>query len=277
MMSSPFIVHVDESNFDYQVLAYSQKVPVIVDFWAPWCDPCQRISPLLERLAQDRQGKFRLAKVNADENTGLTQRYQVHTLPTIKAFQNGRVIGELRGVKTASQIREFVGQVVPSPEDLLVDKAHSLLAKGEFEEVESICREILEKRPQHPGGTLALIKSLLGQGESQGALDLLRTFPASPQYEQAETLLPLARVMAEEAPGSAPGQDQIDAVYQRAVRLINMGNIPAALDGLFEVLKKDKRYRDGEAKEVVLGLFELLGDDHPLTVEYRPELANILF
>lgn len=276
-MSSPFIVDADESNFDYQVLAYSQKKPVIVDFWADWCDPCHRVTPMLERLAVQNQGKFRLAKVNADENTGLTKRYQVHTLPTIKAFQNGRITGELRGVQTEPQIRNFVGQIVPSPEDLLVDKAHSLLEKEEYDEVEAACRDILDKQPGHPGALLMLIKSLLAQGDSQEALRLLKGFPASPQYKQAEKLLPLARVMSGDGEEPAPSQDHLDAVYRRAIRLINMGNIPAALDGLIEVLRKDKRYLEGEAKKVILGLFELLGEKHPLTVEYRQELANILF
>lgn len=276
-MSTPHIIDVDESTFDYQVLAYSQKVPVIVNFWAEWCDPCFRITPLLERLAQQSQGSFRLAKVNADENTQLTKRYRVHTLPTIKAFQNGRITSEIRGVQPDPQIREFVRQVVPSPDDLLMDKAISLYHREEYPAAEDACREILEGQPGHPRAKLYLAKSLLAQGESGEAHAILSQFPPSPQYKAAESLLPLARAMEQSRGKKMPGETQRDAVYSRALHLINMGNLPAALDGLFEVLRADKHYRDGEAKKVVLGIFELLEDSHPLTKEYRPELANILF
>jgi putative thioredoxin len=276
-MSSPYIVDVDESDFDYQVLAYSQQKPVIVDFWAAWCDPCQQITPLLERLTQESQGKFRLAKVNVDENSELAKRYQVHKLPAIKAFQNGQVIGELRGVQTSTQIRTFVRQIVPSPDDLLVDKAQSLFRKEEYTASEKTSREILKNQPNHPEAKLLLVKSMLAQGESSEAHFLLKHFPTSPEYKSAERLIPLAETMEERSGEAIPPEAGIDAVHQRAIRLITMGNYPAALDGLLEVLRKNKRYKDGKAKEVVLGIFELLGEHHPLTEEYRPQLANILF
>ncbi len=276
-MSSPYIVDVDESNFDYQVLAYSQKKPVIVDFWAEWCDPCHQITPLLERLTQQSQGKFRLAKVNVDENSGLAKRYQVHKLPAVKAFQNGQVVGELRGVQTSAQIRTFVRQIVPSPDDLLVDKAQSLFSKEEYAAAENASREILKNQPNHPQAKLFLAKSLLAQGKSSEAHFLLDHFPASPEYKSAERLIPLAEAMEERSGDAMPPEAGIDAVYQRALRLITMGNYPAALDGLLEVLRENKRYKEGKAKEIVLGIFELLGEQHPLTREYRPQLANILF
>ncbi len=276
-MSSPYIVDVDESNFDYQVLAYSQQKPVIVDFWAEWCDPCHQITPLLERLTQESQGKFRLAKVDVDENSELAKRYQVHKLPALKAFQNGQVVGELRGVQTSAQIRTFVRQIVPSPDDLLVDKAQSLFSKGEYAAAEKASREIIKHQPDHPEAKLLLVKSMLAQGKSSEAHFLLEHFPPSPEYNAAQRLRPLAEAMEESGGKMTSPEAGIDAVYQRAIRLITIGNYPAALDGLLEVLRKNKRYKDGKAKEVVLGIFELLGEHHPLTKEYRPQLANILF
>lgn len=276
-MSSPYIVDVDESNFDYQVLAYSQQKPVIVDFWAEWCDPCLQITPLLERLTQESQGKFRLAKVNVDENSELAKRYQVHKLPALKAFQNGQVVGELRGVQTSAQIRTFVRQIVPSPEDLLVDKAQSLFNKGEYAAAEEASQEIIDHQPDHPKAKLLLVKSMLAQGKSSEAHFFLEHFPPSPEYNAAERLMPLAKAVEESGGKMTSPEAGIDAIYHRALRLITMGNYPAALDGLLEVLRKDKRYRDGKTKEVVLGIFELLGEHHPLTKEYRSKLANILF
>lgn len=275
-MPSPDIIEVDESNFDYQVIAYSQQVPVIVDFWAEWCDSCQRMGVVLERQARDNQGKFRLAKVNVDENLELAKRYQVRTVPAQRVFQDGRLIGQLNGPKSDNQLTGFVKRMVPGPESLLVEKSRSLIQAGKYQQAVDTCQEILEEQPHQAETMLLLIKAYLHTDQPQKAHQLFQRFPPSPFYQRAEKLAPLIKTLVEED-AQTPPPGKIEAVYQRALRLISLDNIPAALDGLLEVLRMNKTYRGGKAKELVLGLFELLGDDHPVTREYRPRLANILF
>ncbi len=276
-MEHPDIVTVDEANFDYQVLAYSKRVPVLVDFWAEWCVTCQRTSPLLEALTEQNSGRFRLAKVDVDQNVQLTQRYQVHTVPTLKTFENGLVTRQIVGIKTNIQVIDFVQEIVPGPENLLIEKATSLFQTEEYQEVEEICREILEDDSDQPKANLLLAKSLISQGKIPEAKKILEQFPSSLEFRGAEKLRPLVEALDTIHDQQSQGAEPLDAVYIRAVKLIVLGNIPAALDGLLEILRKDKLYKKSLPKDLILGLFELMGNDHPLTHEYRPQLANILF
>jgi putative thioredoxin len=276
-MEHPDIVTVDEANFDYQVLVYSKRVPVLVDFWAEWCVTCQRTSPLLETLTEQNSGRFRLAKVDVDQNVQLTQRYQVHTVPTLKTFENGLITRQIIGIKTNIQVIDFVQEIVPGPENLLIEKATSLFQTEEYQEVEEICREILEDDPAQPKANLLLAKSLIWQGKYLEVKNILEQFPSSQEFQGAEKLRPLVEALGTITGQQPRGAEPLDAVYIRAVKLISLGNIPAALDGLLEILRKDKLYKKSLPKDLILGLFELLGNDHPLTQEYRPQLANILF
>ena len=271
------IVTVDEANFDYQVLEYSARVPVLVDFWAQWSQTCQRTSPLLEALTEQYSGRFRLAKVDVDQNVQLTQRYQVHTVPTLKIFENGLITRQIVGIKTNIQVIDFVQEIVPGSENLLIEKAASLFQTEEYQEVEGISREILENDPTQPRANLLLAKSLIWQGEYPEAKKILAQFPSSPEFQGAEKLRPLVEALGTLTGGQSQGEELLDAVYLRAVKLISLGNIPAALDGLLDILRKDKQYRGNLPRDLILGVFELLGNDHPLTQEYRPRLANVLF
>lgn len=276
-MASNYIIEVNDSNFDYHVLAYSQQNPVVVDFWASWSKSSNMLTPILEKLTRENKGAFRLAKVNVDNNPQLTQRYNIHHIPSVKAFQSGRITNEFNGAISQQQVREFVHQLVPGPDNLLLEKAQGLLNMEKWSEAEDASREVLDKRPTQPTARLLLAKSLLGQDQSEEALKILQNFPPSQEYKIAEKLRPLALALIDFKEAKIAPKTKTDAIYHRALRLIGIGNIPAALDGLLEVLRSDKTYQNGRAKQVVLGLFVLLGENHPITQDYRAELANVLF
>jgi len=276
-MDHPDIITADESNFDYQVLAYSEQAPVVVDFWAQWCLTCLRTNPLLESLTEEHQGRFRLAKVDVDLNPQLTKRYQVHTVPTLKTFLNGMIIHQIEGVKTDLQVIDFVKKTIPGPENLLIEKASSLLRAGQYQEVEETCLEVLEELPDQPAAKLLLVKALIWQEEYLEALTILSHFPASPEYRRAELLRPLTEQLLSNSDLAGTSVNPLELVYQRALDLYKRGNFQAALDGLLGVIQKDKQFRDGIPRLIALGLFELLGEDHEITREYRPLLANSLF
>jgi putative thioredoxin len=276
-MEAPDIVTADETNFDFQVLEYSERVPVLVNFWAHWSGNCLRTNTLLENLARQGAGRFRLAMVDVDASSQLTQRYQVRTVPTLKTFENGIVTHHMEGVKTNLQVIEYVKTIAPGPDNLLLEKAENLLREAEYQEVEETCLEILENEPDHPRAKLLLAKSLIWQGEYLEALTILNQFPASQEFPQAERLLPLIQDLLGEPEQLAASEDPLGRILSRALSLVKGGNIPAALDGLLGIIQKDKAYRGGEPKKIILGIFELLGNDHPLVVDYRAQLANTLF
>ena len=277
-MSSEFIIEVTEENFQYEVLAYSNNKPVVVDFWAVWSQPSQAVSPILEKLATEANGKFRLAKVNADDNPKLTIQFKISNLPTVMAFNKGQVVAEFSGAQTETMVREFLRKLTPGVADLEMSKGQSLLGLGEWKKAAKSFQKVLKTNPDDTSALLGLVKSALAQGDSGKALVILREFPAGKEFTAAEQLLPLAEVMNRmQSDAQDDETDDHAPAYSRAVRLVGLGNLPAAMDGLLGILKTDKNYRDGEARQVAVGVLELMEKGQEETRQYRNELASVLF
>ena len=276
-MASDYIKIVTESDFEYEVIAYSKQIPVIVDFWAEWCKPCKSLTPLLEKLAEDAQGTFRLAKVNVDDSPNLALRYSVRSIPNVKAFRDGQVVSEFLGLQPEPRVKEFISNLAPSQIDLLLEKGQSQLESMNWTDAESSFHQFLAKSPNHPAGLLGLLKSSLMLGEYQDATQIVDEFPPCPEYAHMELLRPLLTALVSEKSNLETNDDDLFAAFQNALRLIIRGYLPAAMDGLIEILRQDKHYRNDEVRRVLLGLFEVLGNSHPLTQQYRHELALVLF
>ncbi len=278
-MKSEFIIEVNESDFEYQVLAFSQQTPVLVDFWAQWCVPCKMLGPMLEKLAEEAGGSFRLAKVNVDQNPNLARQFRVVSIPAVKIFRDGAVVAEFTGALPEPRIRDILRSVIPNELDLKLEKADSLFALGEIYTAEQTYREVLESMPENSKALLGLSRCLLLSGEAEEAAELLANFPPSREYAKAEILLPLAQALVRfvRAESDELPDNPLDAAYARALRLALRGNIEASMDGLLDILRQDKRYRGGEARQVMLGLLELFPGDDPRAQEYRNELASVLF
>jgi putative thioredoxin len=278
MMASDFIIDVSESDFEYEVLAFSQQTPVVVDFWAEWCDPCRILGPMLERLAVEANGDFRLAKVDVDQNPNLALRYAVRSIPAVKAFRDGKMIAEFIGVQPEPRLREFLRSVSPSQSDLSIEKGASLLGMDNAQQAEAAFRQALKMTPGNSAALLGLAKSLLMQGESKESNAILNYFPASREFNTAEQIQPLARELERlESGKSFANEDPLDAAFINALRLVKRGNLEAAMDGLLDILRENKRYQEGVARDVMVALLELLGDENPVTRQYRSELASVLF
>ncbi len=278
MTLSEYILDVSEGTFENDVLMRSHETPVVVDFWAEWCVPCKILGPLLERVAIEWGGSFLLAKVDVDENPNLAIRYGVQGIPAVKAIHNGEVVAEFVGAQPESAVRRFIQNLVPSEADRAVAEAQSLLATRHWPEAEDAFREVLEKDDRNAAAALGLVKSLLMQGVGKETVEILTDFPAGTEWPVAESLKPLAEILAE-AEGSGPTaeEDTLSARLHRAAKLIARSNLPAAMDGLLDILREDKTYRGGLPRQIMLALFVLLGDQDPLTREYREELASVLF
>jgi putative thioredoxin len=277
-MPSDFIVDVTEADFEYEVLTYSQNLPVLADFWATWCRPCKTLEPILERLISEANGGLRLARIDVDQNPNLAIRYSVRTIPTVKAFSGGDVVGEFVGLQPENRIREFITKITPpSPLNLEVEKAESILVSKSWSVSEKMFRQILEQNPDHPAALLGLAKSLLPQGKSHESLNILQAFPVSKEYALAEILLPLAEALEDLRNQTLIPTKDLDYAYINSIRLVSKGNIPSSIDGLLDILRQDRRYGNNSARRLVLSLLELMGTDDPQTRQYRSELASILF
>jgi putative thioredoxin len=274
------VIEVSEDSFDLDVIEQSFDVPVVVDFWAPWCGPCLTLSPILEKLATDPNHDFILAKVNVDDNPALAMEFQVQGIPAVKAFWEGDVIAEFTGAQPENSVRQFIRKVAPSERDLALRQAKSLLATRHWSDAEQAFQEVLERFPNLPAASLGLATALIVMGDGCEAITHLKSISDGPELLQAKKLLPLAHFLCRQEEIDAIGEetaDPIDLQYQHAARLFRRNNLAATLDGLLEVLRQDKTHRQGEAKAVMLAIFEVLGEGDPLTQTYRRELATVLF
>lgn len=278
MMATDNKIDVNELNFEYEVIAYSRNIPVLVDFWAEWCKPCQALSPLLEKIVDEANGGLRLAKVNIDQNPNLALQFNVRSIPTVKAFIDGQVAGEFSGMQPESRLRDFIGRLTPpSPLDLDIEKGQGLLANHKWSDAESVLRKALEQQPESVSIQLGLAKALLAQDKPEEALALLKAIPSGREYNQAQLLLPYAESLLQFKQDLLPDDNNLDAVFRNSLRLAGQGKFPPALDGMLDILRADKRFRGGLVKQVILGILEIMGEDDPQTRSFRAELATVLF
>lgn len=275
-MNPNFIVDVSEESFEMEVLAFSSKAPVVMDLWAPWSIPSRIQSPLLAKLAAEAQGAFRLARVNVEEQIKLAEKLKVKSLPTVKAFMDGHIVADYTGLLTEENLRAFIGRILPEEGNLLLEKGHNLLLLGNYVEAEESLNKFLETHPSDPAGLLALARASLFRGNALQAEEIISHFPPSPYYITAKILEPLAKAYLTIDRVSPSGQAE-EAIFRNALKLARRGNIPAALDGLLDLLRKNKHSRNGEVKDVFLAFLTVLSEQNPLVRQYRAELTNVLF
>jgi putative thioredoxin len=189
----------------------------------------------------------------------------VRSIPNVKAFRDGQVVSEFLGLQPEPRVKEFIRNLAPSQIDLLLEKGQSQLeALNWLEAGNSFC-QFLAKSPNHPAGLLGLLKSNLMQGAFSNAKQIFEEFPPSQEYAHMELLRPLLNALSAEKSNLGTNDDPLDATYHNGLRLTMRGYLPAAMDGMIEILRQNKHYRNDEPRKVLLALFEVLGDNHLLT------------
>lgn len=273
-------------TFEQDVLERSKTVPVLVDFWAPWCAPCRVLKPILEKLAVEFEGRFALAKVNTDENPEIATRYGVRGIPNVKAFVDGELVDEFTGALPESGVRGFLEGLVPSESEKLRRAAATALAKGDTPNAEAALREAIALDPANLDARVDFAALLLARDDYAGAEAQLAEVPDDVRDDRVE---PIAAKVAlwkrgQSLPDLATLEAQVDARPEDldarlgyADRLAADGRFRAALDQLIEVVRRDRGERRERARKTVLALFGLAADQPDLVGEYRRKLAGALY
>lgn len=287
MSNSPFVVDIkDAEHFDLQVLEGSKQQVVLVDFWADWCQPCKTLIPLLTKLAEEYQGAFIVAKVNADEQQEIVASAGVRNLPTVKLFINGAVVDEFAGAKSETELRTFLNAHIENETDYEIEKAMALSDSGETEQAIAALKSLNQQDPSNTKIYLAIARVYLQAADFDNCEAVLKALPANIQTsDEAKKIadeLNLAKATID-----TPAVDEILARlktdpdnHELRVQLANQYIVShqyeQALEALITILSQDINFQEGEAKAAMLKIFELLGAQESLTRQYRAKLATLL-
>lgn len=274
---------VSQAEFEDRVIARSSVVPIVVDFWAAWCQPCCILSPTLDRLEQSADGAWELVKVDIDREPVLANRYRITSIPALKGFRDGQVVAEMLGAQPESAIRAFLTRLVPSEADRLVSDAEDVLRSGNLALAEGKLREALSMEPAHGRGLLALGSLLFDYGRLDEAAAVLEQIPfMTDEGAKARTLLSRLLFRREAANLGAVDARQsdetpADAHWAAGNAAAAAGDFREALDHFLWLVENDRRYRDDGGRRLVLAVFDILGPGDPTTLEFRPRLSSLLF
>lgn len=286
MADSPYIADVSQQTFESLVLARSRDVPVLVDFWAAWCGPCQMLMPVLARLADEYRGKFFLAKVNSDHEQALAAQYGVRSLPTVKLFRNGQVVDEFLGAQPEKTIRALLDRHIPRESDALVYNALLAARAGKTGEALAILQQALAGDPANDRVKLELARLLASVGRADDAEAALNALSADTkngadavailaQLEFARIAAD-ARAVAELDLAIAANPRDSSARYERAAHHVLRGEYPQALDQLLEIVRTDRKFREDAGRKAMLSIFNLLGGAGEVVKQYRMKLSLAL-
>jgi len=285
-----------DATFVEEVIEASKTVPVIVDFWAPWCGPCKQLTPILEKVVKGAAGKVRLVKVDTDANPVVAQQLSIQSIPAVFGFAGGRPIDGFMGALPESQVKAFVdklitaagGEAGPSPVDQALEQAAAALDAGDAATAGAVYQQILQHVPDEVRAMAGLAKCHLKEGRHDQAEAALADVPAAnendPEIAAVRSALELAAQTANAQGDTAELQAKVDAKpadhearYELALAMYGAGDAAGAVGELLEIIRRDRQWNEEEARKQLLKIFEALGPTDPVTVESRRKLSSILF
>ena len=275
------------ASFERDVLEASMEVPVLLDFWAPWCEPCCEMASILERLERELGGRFRLVNANADDNAEMLASFGLESIPHVIAFVGGNPVAQFSGAQPEAFLRAFIERLIPDPAGLEHRCARNALAMGQNAIAEAHLRTAIALDPANDGARLDMIGLMLGRGELAGARAHFAVLSGKAssctaygitrdRLESAElaALLPPAELLEERI---ASDEGDLQAHAELAELLIARGELEAAMEHLLEIARRDRSFREDIGRRRLLEVFEMAADRPDLVAEYRARLSTVIF
>lgn len=297
MTDSPYIVQLDEQNFMQVVVEGSDQIPVLVDFWADWCQPCKTLMPMLEKLAIEYNGAFLLAKLDTEAHPGIAQQLGIRNLPTVKLFKDRQLLNEFSGALPESDIRAFleanVGPALPAgpaedevePGNSVVETAMSLFEQGQAEQARDMLQTAQAEDSENADILLALGQICISTGDLEIAESCVNALPeADKESDQGKRLAGILELAKDSDSTLSPQtlQSELDKDpssselrYKLAIAEALAGNVQTGMDHLLKLVQTDAGYNDGAPRVKLLALFNVMGND-PLVGQYRRKLFALL-
>lgn len=286
MKNSPHIVEVTDDNFEHTVIAASHIAPVLVDFWAEWCQPCKQMLPTLLKLIDEFAGDFILAKLNIDEQSNLAAEAGVRSVPTVMVFRKGMVVDQFLGVQPETVIREIIERNRFSEADRLMSQAAEKAALGLWPAATALAHQAAVLEPGNGVLQFEVAGFLVSAGDLDGAETTLAGLPReireSPEADTLRARIDLSRALVA-APDRSALEETVEQQpleplprYQLAARYLEDGEAESALQQLLAIVQMDRGFREDGARKAMLAVFAQLDPDDPLIARYRTQMLNIL-
>ncbi len=282
---SEHAVDVTTDTFEREVIEASNSTPVVVDFWAPWCGPCRILRPILEKLSAEYGGKFKLAKVNSDENQEIAAEYGIRSIPDVMAFKDGKPVSHFLGAVPESQVRAFIDSLIPTPSEIERARAAELREAGDLTGAVEALRKAIDLDPANDPARLDLADLLIELKRADEADAVLAAVRPNIDLDERFATLRAALAFARSA-GSASEADlkaklatnpvDYETRFALAGWYAGSKRYREALDELLEIVRRDRNWKDGQARKQILAIFNLAEKQPELVSEYRKELASAL-
>ncbi|MEO0669599.1 MAG: thioredoxin [Pseudomonadota bacterium] len=284
-----------EATFMEDVVEMSQTIPVIVDFWAPWCGPCKTLGPMLEDAVKAAKGAVKMVKINVDEAQMIASQLRIQSIPTVYAFWQGQPVDGFQGALPGSEITEFVDRAIKAaggeaPGDSLNDAvaaAEEMLTEGAAVDAAQTFAAILGEEPNHAGAYGGLVRAHIAMDDLDQAEAILNGAPAdisdSAELEAAHAHLQLAKQAADAGPVAElraaveANPDDLQARFDLAQALHASGDAEGAVDALLDLFKRDPEWNEGAAKTQLFTIFDALKPNDPIVLNGRRRLSSIIF
>jgi putative thioredoxin len=278
---------VTTNSFMTEVVEASASTPVLVDFWAPWCGPCRQLMPMLDRLVADYGGRFKLAKVNTDEQQELAQQVGIRSLPTVVLFKDRTAVDHFVGVIPETQIRQMLDKHLPKLAESARDRAQALKEAGDFAGARVLLERELARTPDDIGVLSQLAELRALEGDLEGAREDLQKLqgqqPNHAAVKRLAALLAFSDVIAtypdvralKDRAGSNP--EDLESRHALAVHQLLGGDVEPALNTWLEIMRQHRSYKDDLARKSLVLAFELVGEADPIVSRTRREMARMLF
>jgi len=293
--AADLIKDVTEATFMADVVEASKEVPIIVDFWAPWCGPCKTLGPMLEKAVIAAKGAVKMVKINVDEAQSIAGQLQIQSIPTVYAFHKGQPIDGFQGALPESEIKAFIDKAIAAsggeaPGDQLsdaVEAAEEMLAEGAAEDAAQTFAAVLEQDPNQAAAYGGLVRSHIALDDLEQAEAVLNGAPAeisqTPELEAAHAQIELAKQAADAGPVAEltaaveAEPDNHQARFDLALALHAGGEVDQAVSQLLELFRRDREWNEGAAKTQMFTIFEALKANDPIVLNGRRRLSSMIF
>jgi putative thioredoxin len=263
-------------DFSVDVLEASIDMPVLVDFWAEWCGPCRILSPVLEQLAFQNSGRWKLVKVNSDENAELSSQYGIRSIPNVKLFYKGKVISEFVGALPEHAIKEWLKKNIPNQNQDLLIRAESLILSGNETEAQKMLEELLKADPQNTYAKILMAKILLLQDHLK-ASELITGIEEINDYLEITNSIKTIIDLLDENKNSSLEESPTKSLYLEAVNYLKEKQFEKSLGKFIEIIRVDRYYADDASRKACIAIFKFLGEENEITMAYRKDFGRALY